>query len=61
MTDINQMIERHRNKRIAVIGLGVSNMPLVRILKEWGADITVLDKRTELPEEFTADSDLKFS
>lgn len=61
MTDINEMITRHRGKKVAVLGLGVSNMPLVRILKEWGADITVLDKRSELPDEFSSDVTLKFS
>ena len=35
-----------KNKKVAVIGVGVSNMPLVRLLAECGADITVHDKRT---------------
>lgn len=35
-----------KNKKVAVIGVGVSNMPLVRLLAECGADIIVHDKRT---------------
>ena len=34
-----------RNKRVAIIGLGVSNVPLLGFLHELGADITVFDKR----------------
>lgn len=60
MTDINEIIAKHRGKKVAVIGLGVSNMPLVRLLKTWGANITVLDRSTELPEEFITDVALKF-
>lgn len=33
------------NKKIAVLGLGVSNIPLVELLLECGNDITVHDKR----------------
>ena len=33
-------------KRIAVIGAGVSNMPLIRLLLTSGCDVTVCDKRT---------------
>lgn len=35
-----------KGKKTAVVGVGVSNMPLVRILSECGADVTVYDKRT---------------
>ena len=42
-----------RGKRIAVLGLGVSNRPLVRLLLEFGCDVTGCDKtpREELEQE----------
>lgn len=36
------------NKRVAVIGIGVSNQPLIRLLLERGIDVTACDKRTDL-------------
>ena len=33
-----------KNKKIAVLGLGVSNRPLVRLLLEFGCDVTGCDK-----------------
>ena len=33
-----------RGKRIAVLGLGVSNRPLVRLLLEYGCDVTGCDR-----------------
>jgi len=35
--------DRFENKRIAVIGIGVSNLPLIRFLLDAGADITARD------------------
>lgn len=35
-----------KNKKTAVVGVGVSNMPLVRLLAECGAVVSVYDKRT---------------
>ena len=42
-----------RNKSIAVLGLGVSNRPLVRLLLEFGCQVTGCDKtpREQLDEE----------
>ena len=34
-----------KNKKIAIIGLGVSNKPLLKYLYDLQADITVFDKR----------------
>ena len=34
-----------RDKRIGVIGFGVSNQPLVRVLLRSGCDVTVCDRR----------------
>ncbi len=39
-----------QNKRIAVIGIGVSNQPLIRLLLQHGIDVTACDKRTDLGE-----------
>lgn len=39
-------IESLRDKNIAVVGLGVSNRPLVRLLTEGGCRVTVRDRRT---------------
>ncbi len=36
----------YTGKKVAVIGLGVNNTPLIRFLVEQGADVTVLDKKT---------------
>ncbi|MCL2368916.1 MAG: UDP-N-acetylmuramoyl-L-alanine--D-glutamate ligase [Oscillospiraceae bacterium] len=37
-------LEAHRGKRIVVIGIGVSNTPLIRLLAEAGAQVTACDK-----------------
>lgn len=42
----NEYIARLKGKRIGVIGLGVSNTPLVRLLLKSGCDVTVCDKRS---------------
>lgn len=44
-----------KSKKTAVIGVGVSNMPLVHLLAECGADITIHDKRT--PDKLEGDYD----
>ena len=33
-----------KNKKVAVLGLGVSNRPLVRLLLEFGCDVTGCDR-----------------
>ena len=35
-----------KTKKIAVIGVGVSNLPIIKVLKELDCDITVFDKKT---------------
>ena len=42
---LNEYCEALRGRSIAVIGYGVSNRPLVRILLDHGLDVTVRDKR----------------
>ena len=36
-----------KNKRVTVLGIGISNLPLIRFLSGMGAVITAADKRTE--------------
>ena len=45
-----------KNKKIAVLGLGVSNRPLVRLLLEFGCDVTGCDRteRDKLDDEVLA-------
>ena len=48
-----QYFHNLRGKRIAVMGLGVSNQPLVRLLLEYGCDVTGCDRtpREKLDQE----------
>ena len=46
---LQEYIDSIKTKRIAVVGAGVSNMPLIRLLCENGCRVTVCDKRS-LPE-----------
>ncbi len=52
-TAFEQYFESLRGKKIAVLGLGVSNRPLVRLLLNFGCDVTGCDKtpREKLDEE----------
>ena len=43
---LQEYVQSIRDKRIAVIGAGVSNMPLIRLLLKNGCHVTVCDKRT---------------
>jgi len=43
---LDQYLESIRDKQVAVIGAGVSNMPLVSLLCEAGIAVTVHDKKT---------------
>ena len=43
---LNEYFSSLKNKRLAVIGLGVSNLPLVELLCDSGCDVTVCDKRS---------------
>ena len=44
MTDFENYFNSLRDKRIAVLGLGVSNRPLVRLLLKFGCDVTGCDR-----------------
>ncbi len=43
---LQEYVDSIKEKRIAVIGAGVSNMPLIRLLLENGCTVTVCDKRS---------------
>lgn len=44
--DLSEYVNSIRDKRIAVIGIGVSNTPLLRLLLSCGCDVTACDKRS---------------
>ncbi len=46
--DLSEYLDSLRGKRIAVLGMGISNAPLVALLVKHGLDVTVRDKK-ELP------------
>ena len=52
-TQFEQYFASLKNKKIAVLGLGVSNRPLVRLLLEFGCAVTGCDRtpREKLDEE----------
>ena len=41
---LEKYIKSIKKKRIAVIGIGVSNTPLIELLLENGCDVTACDK-----------------
>jgi UDP-N-acetylmuramoylalanine--D-glutamate ligase len=45
---MNQKLEKFkeeiRSKKVAILGMGVSNTPLIEYLLKWGVDVTVFDK-----------------
>jgi UDP-N-acetylmuramoylalanine--D-glutamate ligase len=45
--DFNQFKEFVNNKNVAVVGIGVSNIPLVNFLVKLGAKVTAFDKKTK--------------
>lgn len=45
--NINEFKDSVKNKKIAVIGIGISNRPLIKYLKDAGAEVTAYDKRTK--------------
>ena len=55
---LQEYLDSLQNKTVAVIGIGVSNTPLIRMLCKAGVDVTACDKRScedlgELGEELT--------
>ena len=53
MTAFERYFTSLKGKRIAVLGLGVSNRPLVRLLLEFGCDVVGCDRtpREKLEDE----------
>ena len=53
MTRLDQYFEKWQGKRALVLGVGVSNRPLVRLLLRYGIDVTCADKgeRNKLDQE----------
>lgn len=41
-----EYVDRIKHKKIAVIGIGVSNMPLIELLREFDCDVTACDRRS---------------
>lgn len=64
MSDIREYFDSLRGKRIAVIGMGVSNTPLIRMLLRADLDVTVCDRaqreRVEEQAEVTSEMELFF-
>ena len=54
MTALEQYLGGLSDKRVGVIGAGVSNMPLIRMLRASGVRVTVHDKKepTELGDGY---------
>ena len=50
---LNEFNEYLVGRKVAIIGLGVSNMPLLKYMNKKGAEVTVFDDReiTEIPKE----------
>ncbi len=46
MTKLDEFEQNVKDKEVTVIGMGISNLPLVRYLLELGARVTVRDKRS---------------
>lgn len=44
MTRLDQYFKQYQDKRVLVLGVGVSNRPLVRLLLRYGIDVTCCDK-----------------
>ncbi len=65
MTALEQFEQNIKGKRVTVVGIGISNLPLIKYLVRLGADVTACDRRTkeDLGENYTELEDLgvKFS
>lgn len=45
--DFKEFKEFIINKKVAVVGIGVSNIPLINFLVRLGAEVTAFDKKTK--------------
>ncbi len=55
MTKFDEFIQEVKGKDITVIGIGISNLPLIKFLIENGANVTARDKNTRKDMAETAD------
>lgn len=55
MTKLEEFKQNIKGKTVTVIGIGISNLPLIQYLVSLGADVTACDKRTkeDLGENYT--------
>jgi len=44
---LNDYVSNLKNKSVAVVGIGVSNLPLIKLLAKAGCNVTACDKRDE--------------
>ncbi len=51
MTKLDRFKEEINNKEVAVLGIGISNIPLIETLSKYGANITACDKNIDLSED----------
>jgi UDP-N-acetylmuramoylalanine--D-glutamate ligase len=56
--DFNQFKKYIKGKKVVVIGIGVSNTPLIRMLVDLGAIVTACDKRADIGELYKEFSEL---
>lgn len=52
---LHEYLDALKGKRAAVIGIGVSNQPLLNLLLEAGIDVTACDKKSSPKMDLTAD------
>ncbi len=52
---LSEYAESLKNRKIAVVGIGVSNLPLIKLLLRHGCDVTACDMRTR--EQMGAEAD----
>ncbi|AAK81131.1 UDP-N-acetylmuramoyl-L-alanine--D-glutamate ligase [Clostridium acetobutylicum] len=45
--DFNEFVKFIKNKKTAVVGMGISNRPLIHFLSKLGAEITAFDRKTK--------------
>ena len=45
--DFKEFKDFIRNKNVAVVGIGVSNIPLINFLVDLGAKVTAFDRKNE--------------
>jgi len=43
---LSEYVSQLKDKRVAVLGIGISNTPLLRLLAEGGCDVTACDRRS---------------